>query len=239
MKEKLGSSVDPTDASLETVMPGLLEKITILSKQQASTEEKVDRVATQLQGLCDRTDGFYDDFKDRCVALLERGIEAFKEGGQSGSSHQESPSPRPTNNNQPQAPQGKPASPSFTGVYLSTRFATLGYLWAEWHGEGTASGTIFPLPGGFEELERLYKATWRKHYTMAENRRFTRCRMVVHGIKAKSEATGIPVEAVLEELDKIYVTDLKRSIGALAKRLQDDGFVKKQKSRGRHVKSSD
>ena len=150
-------------------------------------------------------------------------------------------SPGLQNSTCPRRPKGNgdddPTIPLFKGVYLSSRYGCLQDMWTEWF--GLLSHLSKPIHRGFAKMEELYKAKWRGHFDAAQKRRFSRIKLIVGGLQAKMDADSRDDSTVLAEYDEMYRSKaMRRSIGALLKKLQEEGLVKKQKTRGRHVQAS-
>jgi len=115
---------------------------------------------------------------------------------------------------------------------LSQRFASLSLMWDEWHGTGGDTTRDKPIPGGFAKLEELHKSKWRKHLDGAQGRHCTRIRLIIEGIKKRADMLRITAEQSQDELELEWIKG-KKSPDALIRYLQDQGYIKKTKPRGK------
>jgi hypothetical protein len=117
---------------------------------------------------------------------------------------------------------------------ISNCFPTLRLMWDEWHGTGSESTLDKPVVGGFQYLEDTYKTKWRKHLDSGQGRHFTRVRLIILGLRKVAESTETPIESVIEHLEREW-TKGKKSPDAMVKFLQEQGYLKKTKPRGKHA----
>jgi len=115
---------------------------------------------------------------------------------------------------------------------LSPRFESLILMWDEWHGTGGPDTKDKPVPGGFCQLEGKYKAKWRQHLDGSQGRHFTRVRLIIEGIAKMANTRGVAVEHLLDELDLEW-RKMKFSPDSMVRYLQEQGFLKKNKPRGK------
>ena len=229
MRHHLGSSVDPTDASLEVVLPGVHQRFSALAQQvDHHHNEMVENWGALKSDMSDMK-----QFRAQFTRMVERALEGFRGTTTTSPSRQ---SPIPTRQATEEIGSNNATIPSFSGIYISQRFGSLEDLWMEWWGQGDYEGK--PIEGGFAQLEELYKAKWRGHLDAAQKRHFSRIKLIVGGIKTMIETSDQPACLVLADLDEIFRNDLKKSIAGLLKKFQQEGVVKVQKARGRHVQAS-
>ena len=122
--------------------------------------------------------------------------------------------------------------PVIVQACLSLQFSSLSLLWDEWHGSGGVDTFDKPIPGGFEKLEQIYKAKWRNHLDAAQRRHATRIRLIILGIKTMAQSSNISVDMARDQLEVDW-TRKKKSPDAMVKHLQEMGYLKKLKPRGR------
>jgi len=97
-------------------------------------------------------------------------------------------------------------------------------MWNEWHGLGEYDGQ--PIAGGFQQLEVLRGAEWRKKsYSSTETNRFSHIKRIIATVKPEVPTQNL---AVFDELWVSHEKSLTKMIAAL----QERGWIVK-KSRKR------
>lgn len=254
MRIHLSTAISPYDASMEMILPGIQERLNGLNSQ---IDSKFEEIKTSLRGIETSIPDKVDEvIKTVQIEMAEIQATAFHAVANAITQHRRSEQPHgnaqeavttniPTmrdihttqNQNRTTREITRNSTAETTALHsarLSPHFASLSQMWDEWHGTGRDSTLDKPIPGGFARLEELHKSKWRKHFNAAEGRHFTRCRLVIDGIKNMASASQMPVEAARDILE-IQWTRFKKSPGALVLYLQEQDYLKKTKPRGRHV----
>ena len=91
-----------------------------------------------------------------------------------------------------------------------------------------------PVPSGL--AMEANKKKWRKHFSAAETKHFSRIRMIVKGIDAQAEATGKEAGDIIDEWELLFRIEAKKTISKMATLVQRMGLVVKKGSRGRTKK---
>ena len=115
--------------------------------------------------------------------------------------------------------------------HLQPKHQSLSTLVAEWFGVGDYEGK--PGPGGIEELENRNKSKWRKHFSAAEKRSFSRTKDIIQGIKNRREATELSLGEIVDEWDVVYRGECKASTYHMSEWVKNNGFLARRKLRGR------
>lgn len=235
MRCQLGSDVNPTDASLESVLPGVYERFASLSSKMDSHHGIMARHMNAQDDLMQVLDGrtkLFDGFRNQCNAMVARALEGYS-GIATNATSPPAQNPHTLGGDSTSSPT---TPPSFQGMYLSSRYTSLEEMWMEWYGLNRQFGK--PIPGGFAKLEELHKAKWRGHFDPAQKRHFSKIKSIIGGLRKKMDETDANDSTVLAEYDQRFQKDFKKSVGRLLALLQEEGLVKTQKSQGRHVQTA-
>jgi hypothetical protein len=90
-----------------------------------------------------------------------------------------------------------------------------------------------PIDGGLEACNVRWKAKWRKHFNLADQKCFSRMAMLGKAID-KEVSEGVALGDVLARFDT-YFRQKKRSFCALIDQLQLEGFIEKKAPRTKCV----
>jgi hypothetical protein len=86
-----------------------------------------------------------------------------------------------------------------------------------------------PIDEGLEACDVRWKAKWRKHFNLADQKRFSWMAMLGKAID-KEVSKGVALRDVLARFDT-YFRQNKRSFCALIEQLQLEGFIEKKAPR--------
>jgi NADH:ubiquinone oxidoreductase subunit C len=239
---------------------GLSSQVTGVSAKMDGMETKIERIDAKIERIDARLERMESKFEAAARAFFtDRGDHTghtYEREGNSGHTyentihtnipggltraeairHMTSPSQNRNIRLRTELPENVVARrPALVEASLSQQFASLSSMWDEWHGVGGRDTKDKPIPGGFEQLEQIHKSKWRSHLSHAQQRHATRIRLIINGIKTKATTSGISPESALDELEAEW-TRRKKSPDAMVKHLQDLGYVKKSKPRGRHTR---
>ena len=95
-------------------------------------------------------------------------------------------------------------------------------VWDEWHGlrEFSSNNNGVCFSGGIQELESRYKNLWRKSFSPAECKHFSRIKSIVHWMKAiVEEMNETDVEARTKIHEMLETEDIKQ-VTTIEKRLR-------------------
>jgi hypothetical protein len=109
---------------------------------------------------------------------------------------------------------------------MHVRHASATSMYNEWCGLAEFTGK--PISGGIAAAEQLEQATWRRHFTSAENKQFSRMKTVVSAIDGQIKG-GSSKETVLQQFDCWF--QQAGSLTALAKLVQEKGLVQSKRRR--------
>jgi len=104
-------------------------------------------------------------------------------------------------------------------------------MYEECFGLGTYSGV--PVEGGLAELEKRFKSRWRRNFTAADQKHFSRIQQVVMAVR-KEVAAGKGKEEVIVGYEQVFA-EVKNSLCGLVDRLQETGAIEKKRRRGRRM----
>jgi hypothetical protein len=109
---------------------------------------------------------------------------------------------------------------------MHVRHASATSMYNEWCGLAEFTGK--PISGGIAAAEQLEQATWRRHFTSAENKQFSRMKTVISAIDGQIKG-GSSKETVLQQFDCWF--QQAGSLTALAKLVQEKGLVQSKRRR--------
>jgi hypothetical protein len=87
-----------------------------------------------------------------------------------------------------------------------------------------------PILGGLEGCDKKYKTKWRKHFSGADQKRFSRMSMLAKAVQGQVDQGRDEVDVLLD-WDQVYTRDGNRSFNGLITYLQDQGYIAKKGSR--------
>jgi hypothetical protein len=258
MRVHLETATNPFDASLETVMPAVQERFngvtsmiqnvdTTMRRMEASVESKFTHIEAQMLTSMNGLNATVS-LNTKALQAAARAVEAVTSGHiyvphtyvhQTSLRHTyehrvnentHTTSPAPENNTTRQ--HDSPRQPPSMQYRVSQQFASLSLMWDEWHGIGGPDTLDKPVVGGFAQLEQTYKAKWRSALVPSQQRHITRIRLIMNGIKTMAQTSSMSNQSAMDLLEPEW-TRRKKSVDAMVKYLQEGGFVKKAKARGR------
>ena len=116
-------------------------------------------------------------------------------------------------------------------VQMPAVYKSIVDMYAQWIGQGKYER--FPMPGGLQATEKLFKTKWRKHFSSANTRLFNRLKMVMTALQTTIDKSEMPKEEILHIWENKYEEEAKRNIGKFIEILQKEEVIPKGKPRGR------
>ena len=201
MRQNLESTEDPLDVKLEAAIPGLHTRLTALSQQLANLDANDKKLAKAIEDLKGQDPG--EPFRLQMANSIERALEGFKNGLLDGPSLSQVAPQVEVEQIVGQTANTLPAS-AFKTVDLSSRFKSLYDLWYEWFGLEHWQGK--PIVGGFARMEENFpRGAWRKHFSSAKSRQFTRVKAIAQGLHNKFREENVEDEdKALETLNTVF-----------------------------------
>jgi hypothetical protein len=96
--------------------------------------------------------------------------------------------------------------------------------------KGLASFGGVPIDGGFVALEHRDGTKWRRGFSSADSKWFSRAMLVVRAFEIESERSGDGFEVVADRFDQWFAQS-RRSLSTFVERLQEDGLATKKGTR--------
>ena len=93
----------------------------------------------------------------------------------------------------------------------------------EWFGIGAFYNK--PVQGGWEVLESQHKSRWRKHFTVSEEKAFSRLKWIVKGMRNKQSRTKESLMDVCNRWNEIYEGQCKKSLSKMEDWLKKEGII--------------
>ena len=229
----LSDEPSPLDTDLASVLPGVHERLVAITNEvQTSVTKSADNFTKMMHELKGMRDEFTE--KNRLMGELHVLMAARLMGMETkqGSESRGANFSRLLDDSTELHPEPMP-EPAPSRHYMEPRHQSLHTIYYEWW--GLESYKNVPIPGGIAMME-ANKKKWRRHFSGAETKHFSRIRMIVKGIDAQAEATGKDAGDILDEWDLLFRIEAKKSISKMATLIQRMGLVDKKGSRGRTKK---
>ena len=229
-----GSS--PLDLSIEAVLPGVHARMAAqqadllaLRESMVGMEENMSLLRTGVATLLERDNVLTSLFSQMAMvmsssantyAAMARISSPFPQGQEQQQQQQENKDESvDVTSHPPSSHQPRPKHMSLVTLYQ------------EWYGLGDFDG--IPIAGGIESMERKMKSRWRKHFSGAQKKSFSRTKDVIDGINRRVQTSNLTLEAVIDEWDVLYRGEWKCSTYKMSEWLKDNGFLGRKKPRGK------
>jgi hypothetical protein len=125
--------------------------------------------------------------------------------------------------------------------HFSNPIRTIYSLHAEYFGLGNPQGDDYlakPVEGGFYMLESRFKNKWRHKYSPAEQKHFSRVKVVIKALDVMEEDEMTLTEA-MDYFQTHFVAPLEcnSKLANMEKWIKKQGYVEKKQARGKHAGS--
>lgn len=224
MKVSLENSESPMDYTMETVMPGVKQRLDSNENAIRELSRQVQKTPQEVQEKL--LPAFSNLLKEMLLGAAKGAADAMGGGNLDG---RQSPLGVSLGVSRTTTRDNEPSSPP-THFLVDKHESVQGY-YDEWFGKGDFDG--IPIAGGVEALELKWKRRWRGG--KKQDQRISRQKRLVDAIKKRAQSTGETIEQVCESWNLLFVSNnrnLQRLILELQK-TENGGFVKKTKNRGR------
>ena len=94
-------------------------------------------------------------------------------------------------------------------------------MYDQWTGQDNFEGV--PVVGGFAELERVRRSTWRVGYENSEAQRFSKIKRIMNALSELAKDQPLP--EVLQKFEQLW--NVNPNVTKMATALQNSGFIKK------------
>jgi hypothetical protein len=237
MRVSLGQSQHPFAADLETVIPGLNERLNALAYNSVIISQKIDLMhqetvivhqqVTQLLNAVQNSLGTSGLAHHAAHTFLNRA--PIMVGAPDSSPPQ--PVTSPTNNKvqeecQVQAAPAPQAAlnhmiDGFNHV-MKCKYTSATEIYHEWHGIGPFEG--IPITGGIKAMEVFHKHNWRYKFNTAQKQAFSRIQRIMKALNHLHSA-GRPMDDILLEFDRIFKGEARKSLSNFVSILQRRGYL--------------
>ena len=82
-------------------------------------------------------------------------------------------------------------------------------------------------------MESKYKSKWRKHFTVSEEKSFSRLKRIVKAMKAESERSGDSLMDICIGWNEIYDGECKRSLSKMEEWMKKQGIIITKSRKGK------
>lgn len=225
MRIALQAQPSPNDASVETVLPGVLNRLDVHGRQLSTLDGKVTNIQQN---------------QTEVLTFIKNANQFFQQGAYLAGQHFGNPagaSVTAANHMMMSVPaielppQNNPHNNCQQQLFLSNSYKSLVDIWSEWYGLHQFQGK--PVVGGFEKLEELQGRKWRAHFNNGQKLQFSRSQAVIKAVKTYCERIpgkeGKEIE-VLANWDPDYKVKCRSSLSIYKEHLQNLNLLPKRKS---------
>ena len=227
MKQELSNQSSPLDASLESILPGVHDRLDAQRKATIDLEHRLTEMGHRVK------DSIIENSKQNFhhIASIFSEINSIIQTRQgqlaSASTHGEPDAESTEAVNDDVEPTIQEASQDFL---IQQRYESLMHLHNHWFGlaEFNCSHGI-----SIDELERRHRNKWRKKlYTSAHETQFSRAKRIMTAMKAEAEKQKIPVHEIASMWSENFESDGRLKLPNVIKWLVENGHIAKKKQRG-------
>ena len=209
LRTRISEAIDPADASVESVLPGVCSRIENLQKGLNSLQNGMNGINSNFQTQIASVDRKVDSVRHDLSNLS--GFLAHIRNYQPFASDSLPPLPAslvPAVVSTPADAADENSRPE--RVYnLCIRHSSIFDMWDEWHGMGRFRAELndFSYPGGIDALEKEKGIQWRSHFSCSQQKQFSRTKYIINKIKQtiSSQATSQDITIILQRFHEIYV----------------------------------
>ena len=230
MRKQLQGASSPLNANLESVLPGVHERLDVHQKTSEDIHGIVSRIERTQQESIER------NTQDSAIHLLESEINSMfrrirssiHEGiTESPSIHQQATSPIRTEHTRiPEfARNNVNELPTIPITYSSIH-----QLYDHWNGEGEYE---YIYSGGIARLESEKGSSWRKSWDNSANKRLSKVKAIISAIHNESKANNMPIADVLTTWESVYSDDCNGKISNFHAWVVANGKIQVKRARGK------
>jgi hypothetical protein len=239
MQNELANDESPLDANLQSVLPGVHQRLEVQREEISCLRGDIGRLTVAVENhtlvFNDKVEEIISMNDEKMEVLGRMHImvgsrllgETVEGEGSPSSSPPSSPPPRPPPTSR-RVGEGDEAPKYHLALSPKSLFA----IYNEWYGGGPDFQDI-PVPGGIAALENKFKARWRRHFEPNEVKDFSRRRMCINAISAYATREGISEVRAIDLLNTIYEEDAKKKVPTMADIVQNMGLIEKKNKRGK------
>lgn len=235
MRKQLEGVASPLDATLETILPGVHERLDAQRKATEDLHGLVSRLESTMKDCIERNtqDVTIHRLESEINSMFRRMRGQMQEGG--AEPFQMHPELIPTNrtidgNTSPNRGNNNNQVPTIPITYSSIR-----QLYDHWNGEGEYENMF---PGGIAKLELEKGSSWRKTWDNSANKRFSKVKGIISAIHYESTESSISITDVLSIWEDIYVGECNGKISNFHAWVVRHGKIAAKKARGKSRQQS-
>lgn len=232
MRKQLEGVASPLDANLESILPGVHDRLDAHMKVTEDVHGIVSRVESKMNDSMER------NTQDVTIHRLESEINSMFRRmrgemlGDSGESFQKQPQESTTTNRRidhgntlPNSGNTRNQVPTMPITYSSIR-----QLYDHWNGEGDFENVI---PGGIAKLEFEQGCSWRKTWDNSANKRLSKVKGIILAIQNESTENSMSIADVITAWEEIYVGECNGKISNFHAWTVRNGKIAAKKARGK------
>ena len=241
MRTALSNDEAPIDATIETVLPGVHHHLQLHSQQISDVKEDVNTKHELMKTHVSQevSTAKNDIIQALGTSMMTAGRNILDHTTDGGYSENLNPISRPVEESPRPISASSNLNNPHASIFLKPSYPTLKDLYHHWNGMEGYSDPRFP--GGIAVLESTYKAKWRRHFSAAQKKQFSRASTIMRAVTKQFRDRGMEMDLmdILDELEAAYKDTAKSSLGNMITVLQDMGWWDKGKPRGRKRKSDE
>lgn len=225
MQGQLQGATSPLDATLETVLPGVHERLDANRKSTEDLVGKVTELTSTLKASLENSQDFSMQRLESEINLMLRRIRdpSFLDGSIEPTetfpvTQQIQEQPRINNRNSNQLPT------------IPITYSSLHQLFNHWNGFGEYENIY---PGGISMLEEEQGSSWRKTWDNSANKRLSKMKAIVSAIQREASGSNTSAIHVVEVWEDVYSVECKGKLSNFHAWLIENGKIELKKARGR------
>lgn len=225
MRNAIDNQASPLDATLESVLPGIHDRLDAQRKATKDLEEKVTEIGKNVNDTIIQTSRqSFQHFASivseiNTIVQNRPPFEADIQVTPTGPSKEHEGTATTASNEEQNSTVALPE--------IQPRYDTLMELHDHWFGLGKFHGGI-----SIDELETRHRNKWRKKYTSAQETQFSRAKRIIQAMKAEADQKNIDVHIVASSWSENFENDGRLTFPNVIKWLVENGFLARKKQRG-------
>ena len=227
MRRKLEGASSPLDATVETVLPGVHERLDAQRKATEDLHGIVCRLETKMDGCIESTQNSTLLRVETEANLMFRRIR--------GSARDENIESMDTEETAPRNCTSAVNSPNRTTIVnhlpiIPITYSSLCQLYDHWRGEGEYANIY---EGGISRLESEKGSSWRRTWDNSANKRLSKVKSIVLAIQHESTQNEMSIADVLAMWEDIYSRHCNGKLSNFHAWAVENGKIALKKARGK------
>ena len=223
MRGQLQGASSPLDATLETVLPGVHERLDANRKTTEDLVGKVNELTSTVIASLEKSQDFSMERLESEINLMLRRI---RDTSPQDESVQEIEPSRITEVAQEQTR----FPPMVQHPIIPITYSSLHQLFNHWNGLGEYENMY---PGGISRLETEKGSSWRKTWDNSAKKRLSKVKAIISAIEREASENNTSRICVVEMWEDVYSTECKGKLSNFHTWAVGNGMIQLKKARGR------